>query len=149
MKAEPRTIHGSVTIRLAAAALGVAAAVTIAAPASADPKTHPIEIVCDNGVTYWAADSGRGQFTPAHDVSSNTVLVPTSFGEFHGVITDSSGAVVEEFTDPAVAKGSSAKSGATLTSCTFTTLGHFEVPELGVLTVTGAGTVQALVTPAR
>jgi hypothetical protein len=138
-------------IRLAAAAagLGVAAVLTISVPASADPKTHPIELICDNGVTYWAADSGRGQFTPAHDVATNTVLVPTSFGEFHGVITDSTGAVVEEFTDPPVVKGGSTKPRATSTSCTFTTLGHFEVPELGLLTVTGAGSVEAIVTPAH
>jgi hypothetical protein len=134
---------------VAAAGLGAAAALSISAPASADPKTEPIEIRCDNGTTYWAVDKGHGQFAPVHDVGSNSMLVPTSFGEFHGVITDSTGAVVEEFTDPPAAKGSSTRPRATSVSCTFFTSGHFDVPDLGRLDVSGTGTVEAFVTPVR
>lgn len=129
--------------------LAVAATLSISAPASADPKGHPIEIVCDNGTTYWAVDKGHGQFAPVHDVDSNSMLIPTSFGDFHGVITDSTGAVVEEFTDPGAAKGSSTTSRETSVSCTYFTSGHFDVPGLGRLDVTGTGTVEAFVTPVR
>jgi hypothetical protein len=134
---------------VAAAGLGVAAALSISAPASADPKGHPIEIRCDNGTTYWAVDMGHGLFAPVHDVDSNSMLIPTSFGEFHGVITDSTGTVVEEFTDQPAAKGSSTKPRGTSVSCTYFTVGHFDVPEIGRLDVAGTGTVEAFVTPVR
>jgi hypothetical protein len=132
-----------------AAGLGVAAALSISTPASADPKNEPFEIVCDNGTTYWATDNGYGQFAPVHDVDSNSMLIPTSFGDFHGVITDSTGAVVEEFTDPPVAKGSSTKPRATSVSCTYVVSGEFDIPGIGPVTVTGTGTVEALLTPVR
>jgi hypothetical protein len=134
---------------LAAAGLGIAAALATSAPASADPKGHSIEIRCDNGTTYWAIGQGHGQFAPVHDVDSNSMLIPTSFGEFHGVITDSTGAVVEEFTDPPATKGSSTHPRGTSVSCTYLTVGHFDVPELGRLDVAGTGTVEAFVTPVR
>jgi hypothetical protein len=131
-----------------ATGLGVAAALALAAPASADPKTEPIPISCDNGTTYWAVANGHGVFTPAHDVASTSVLNATWFGEFHGVLTDSSGTVLEEFTDPPVAKGSSTRPRATSISCTYVIAAHFEDPDLGPLTFTGTGTVDGFVTPA-
>jgi hypothetical protein len=134
---------------VAGASLGVAAVLSISAPASADPKGEPLQVSCDNGTTYWAVDQGHGQFAPVHDVATNSMLIPTSFGEFHGVITDSTGAVVEEFTDPPVAKGSATKPRATSVSCTYFTSGHFDVPGLGRLDVTGSGTVEAFVAPVR
>jgi hypothetical protein len=134
---------------VAGAGLGVAAALSIAASASADPKTEPIQIACDNGTTYWAVANGHGVFTPAHDVDSTTILNATSFGEFHGVVSDSNGSVLDEFTDPAVAKGSSTKPRATSISCTYVIVAHFDDPDLGPLTFTGTGTVEGFVTPAR
>lgn len=62
---------------------GTALALTGAAPSSADPSGEHIPLVCDNGVTYDAIVTGNGGFTPAHDAASNTILVPTAFGEFH------------------------------------------------------------------
>ena len=134
---------------VAGAGIAAAAAVSISAPALADPKGHPIEILCDNGATYWAIDQGHGQFAPVHDVDSNSILIPTSFGEFHGVITDSTGTVVEEFTYPPAVKGSSTRPRGKSVSCTYFTSGHFDVPELGRLDVSGTGTVEAFVTPVR
>lgn len=132
-----------------AAGLGLAATLSFSPPASADPKGEPIPVTCDNGTTYWVTVNGNGAFTPAHDVNSTTMLIPTSFGEFHGVITDSTGAVVDEFTDPAAQKGSSTKPRATSHSCTFVIVEHFEDPDLGPLTFTGTGTVEGFLTPAR
>jgi hypothetical protein len=144
--------EGSSRVRrliVAGAGLGVAAVLSISASASADPKTEAIPIACDNGTTYWAVANGHGVFTPAHDVDSTTVLNATSFGEFHGVVTDSNGSVLDEFTDPAVAKGSSTKPRATSISCTYIIVAHFDDPDLGPLTFTGTGTVDGFVTPAR
>ncbi|HYJ67329.1 MAG TPA: hypothetical protein VEX15_06665 [Nocardioidaceae bacterium] len=134
---------------VAGAGVGVAGALSISASASADPKTEPLQVTCDNGTTYWAVANGHGVFTPAHDVDSTTVLNATSFGEFHGVVTDSNGSVLDEFTDPAVAKGSSTKPRATSISCTYVIVAQFDDPDLGPLTFTGTGTVEGFVTPAR
>ena len=133
----------------AAAGLGLAAALSIAAPSSADPKGETIPVTCDNGTTYWVAVNGNGAFTPGHDVNSTTMLIPTSFGEFHGVITDSTGAVIDEFTDPAMTKGNSTKQRGTSLSCTFTIVEQFDDPDLGTLTFTGSGSVEGFLTPAH
>ena len=131
------------------AALGVAVLVALPAAAHADPQGESFPVACDNGVTYDVVLNGNGAFTPAHDLDSNTLLLPTSFGEFMGVITDEGGAVIDEFTDPAIAKGSSEHTRATSASCTYTIVEVFEVPELGTLTFTGTGTVDGFITPVR
>jgi hypothetical protein len=128
-------------------------ALAVAAPATADP-THgengePFTIVCDNGHSYEAVGNGNGDFTPAHDLNSNTVLVPTSFGEFHGTVTDEQGTVIEEFTEEAGAKGNSTRNRKTSTSCTFSFHGTFDDPDLGLVTFDGTGSVVGFVTPAR
>jgi hypothetical protein len=133
----------------AAAGLGIAAALSIAGPSSADPKGSPLPVTCDNGVTYQVTVNGNGAFTPGHDADSTSVLVPTSFGEFHGVVTDSTGEVIDEFTDPAMFKGSSTKPRGTSLSCTLTIFEQFEDPELGLLTFTGTGSVEGFLTPAH
>jgi hypothetical protein len=126
-----------------------ALALTGAAPAGADPAHgFPVPLDCDNGVTYAAVVSGNGEFTPAHDTASNTILVPTSFGEFSGTVTDSSGTVIDSFTDPAVSKGASNRARATSVTCTFSFTETFEDPELGLLTFNGSGSVSGFSTPA-
>lgn len=134
---------------VAGAGVAAAAALSISAPASADPEGHPIEVVCDNDTTYWAIGQGNGQFAAVHGVDSNSLLIPTSFGEFSGVITDNTGTVVEEFTDPPAVKGRSTRPRGTSVSCTYFTSGHFDVPGLGRLDVSGTGTVDAFLTPVR
>ena len=134
------------TVSTLAAVLGVA----IAAPATADPTNHNdvFTVACDNGITYQAVGGGNGHFTPAHDVASNTILVPTAFGEVHGTTTDSHGTVIDEFTEPPSAKGNSTRDRRTSTNCTFNFGGTFEDPDLGTLTFAGSGTVTGFTTPA-
>ena len=85
-----------------------------------------------------------------HDLASTTILVPTSFGEFHGTVTDSDGNVIDEFVDPPMTKGSSGNQArATTTSCTVTIAEIFDDPVLGTLTFTGEGSVTGFVTPVR
>jgi hypothetical protein len=134
---------------LVVAGLVIAASLGSAVSASADPhRGDVVPVVCDNGVTYEVAVNGNGAFTPAHDLASTTILVPTAFGEFRGTVTDSDGNVIDEFVDPPMTKGSSGNHArATTTSCTYTITDSFDDPELGLLTFTGEGSVTGFVTP--
>jgi len=131
--------------------LGAASALVVASSAGADPGRAPgsfeVPLVCDNGSSYVVVLNGNGEFTVGHDTASNSIVVPTAFGPFHGVITDDAGNVVDEFTDPALTKGSSTKDRGTSTSCTFEFNETFTDPELGVLHFHGEGSVVVFVTP--
>ncbi len=111
--------------------------------AAADPMGEAFPVVCDNGVTYQVVVAGNGQFTPAHDVASNSILVPTAFGETTFTVTDPEGNVTTETTPP-VSKGSASPPLATTTSCTF----HVEGSEDG-FTFVLEGNVTGFVTPVR
>lgn len=137
------------------AALGLAAVTTIVVSgttgvAHADPanakNVFPIQVACDNGHTYNVVANGNGQFTPAHDLDSNAVLIPVAFGETTFTVTDSSGTVVATETQPPVSKGSSASNPAATTSCSFS--GSAVDPETGD-TFAISGTVVGFVTPAH
>lgn len=71
----------------------VVAGVMTAGPAAAAPTgAHdagliPVTVVC-GGVTYQIVTNGQGRFTPAHDVATNAILVPSQFGVATIVVTD-------------------------------------------------------------
>jgi hypothetical protein len=135
---------------LLVAGAALTASLTGMGVAAADPHGQEILIACDNGVTYHASINGNGAWSPAHDLASTKVLIPVALGEFHGTLTDASGTVIDEFTDPAMTKGSSGKQArATTTSCTFTIDDTFQDPDLGTVTFHGEGTVTGFVTPVR
>ena len=141
-------------VRLAVVlAFGAGSALGVASSAGADPGGSPrsfqVPLVCDNGTTYQLILNGNGQFAPGHDSASNSIIVPTAFGPFHGVVTDADGNVLDEFTDPAVSKGNSTKDRGTSTECTFEIDDTFTDPELGVLHFHGEGSATVFVTPAR
>ena len=132
-------------------ATGMLATLGLAAPAIADPgdSSNPIVLVCDNGHTYNATVAGNGAFTPAHDLGSNSILVPTEFGEIHGTVTSATGTLLAEFTDPPATKGNSTKPRATSTSCTFSlSLTAFDEEFGQVVTFSLSGSVTGFVTPA-
>jgi hypothetical protein len=131
------------TAALAAATLGLATA--LASPAAADPKGEVVPVDCGE-TTYLIVINGNGAFIPGHDTASTSILVPVSFGEFTGTVTDEEGNVIDSFVDPAMSKGSGATSTATV-DCTYTITDTFEDPDLGTLTFTGSGSVQGFVTP--
>ena len=133
------------TAALAAAMLGLATA--LAGPAAADPKGEVVPVECGE-TTYLVAVSGNGRFTPGHDTASTSMLIPVSFGEFTGIVTDEDGNEVDHFVDPAASKGPGATNKATV-DCTFSVSETFEDPDLGTLTFTGSGSVQGFVTPGR
>lgn len=142
------TMH---TLLRASAVLVTGATLTLAGlgPASADPQQEVVPLVCDDGMTYDVAVAGNGAFTPAHDTASTRMFVPTAFGEFHGVVTDSEGTVLVEFTEPPAMKGRSSKPRATSIECTFTFSGEEVDPEFGLIHFEGTGSVIGFTTPAR
>ncbi|MEI8406370.1 MULTISPECIES: hypothetical protein [unclassified Kribbella] len=133
--------------------LGAASVLGVGAIAGADPGGSPrsfeVLLVCDNGESYELILNGNGEFAVGHDSASDSIIVPTAFGPFHGVLTDAAGNVVDEFTDPAVAKGNSTKDRGTSTECTFEFDETFTDPVLGVLHFHGEGTATVFVTPAN
>jgi hypothetical protein len=141
----------SVTQALAVLALAAGSVLAVGPSASADPVHDvAVPVTCDNGHTYDMYVWGNGHFTPAHDADSNTVLVPTHFGEFHGVVTNEGGDVLDEFTEPAESKGNSAKQRGTSVNCTYVFEGQEFSDELGeVVNFRGEGSVSGFITPAK
>lgn len=128
----------------------------LAGPVAADPvgaKNGEILPLNCGGTIYDIALNGNGEFTPGHDVDSNTVLIPVAFGTFTFVVRDAAGVILATETEDGATKGQSAKKGG-FTTCTFTfsftntsTTTQDGVPPGG--TVSGTGTVMARVTPAN
>ena len=86
--------------------------------ASADPNGEVIDLMC-GADSYEVVVPGNADWPPAHDLNSNRIFVPTSFGTFTGQILDENGELVDEFTeDGDGAKGQSGKNKSIL-DCTF------------------------------
>jgi hypothetical protein len=125
----------------------VLATIALAAPASADPSNAPesgsFDLVCGDD-SFPVVVNGNGRWSPAHSADSNTIFVPTWFGEVHFVLTTADGTILEEGTDEPMAKGAGKHADI---DCTFHDTGTFEDPELGVLTFTVDGEVSGFATP--
>jgi hypothetical protein len=134
MRSTVRRFAAGLTIATAAAALSIGPAT--AAPIKA-PNATPTAIDCGPGGTFDTVTIGNGQFTPAHDVNSNRILIPTSIGPTTFTVRDAEGNVVSEETDPTVnTKGHAAPRGRTLLHCTFTL--SFPTEDGGTATVSGS-----------
>lgn len=133
-------------------ALGTASAL-LSGGAGADPQTgFTFPLVCDNGQTYDVTSNGNGEFTPAHDIESTTVFVPVAFGPFTGTVRNAQNQVVDSFTDPASAKGQSARGLADPVTCTysFTEVSDGSDPDFPAgYTFSGVGTAVVRMTPSR
>lgn len=131
-------------------ALGVA--LVVPGVALADPLTpgsETFELMC-GGDAYEVVVAGNGSFTPAHDVDSNRVFVPTYFGEGTSIITNVDTGEVEEFIEPAEQKGKSTKARSTSAVCTFSTTFEFHDEETGEHFIgTFSGSVGGFYTPNR
>jgi hypothetical protein len=108
-------------------ALGASSAT--AAPARAGAVT----VVCGS-MTYHTWVNGNGAWTPAHDLASTTTLVPLAFGPTTFVQYDPSGAIVDQGTEPAEAKGQSSNA-AGAQWCTFAV--DFTAPDGSRFTLSG------------
>jgi hypothetical protein len=120
---------------------GVAVAAATADPSGAK-NPAPVTIVCGN-TTYDAVANGNGQWTPAHDLNSNRVLIPVAFGPETDIFTPVGGSP-ETTVAPARAKGSASPNGHPPINCGYT-VGPITVP--GVGTFEAFGTVTGFVTP--
>jgi hypothetical protein len=105
---------------LAAASFAACAAIVssgaTAAPVNAKNAT-PILIVCPSG-SYQAVVNGKGNFTAAHAVDSNTVLIPIAFGPFTTTFTDPDG-VITTNVEPGSAKGNSVPANGKIQDCMY------------------------------
>lgn len=132
--------------RLCALTLALVVGGTAAATATADPtgakNSLRITIQC-GATTYQVVVNGNGNWTPAHDLNSNSILVPVAFGEQTGVFTDPSG-TQHPFTEPPATKGSANPNGAPLIGCTF----HADQSFPDGSSVVVDGSVTGFVTPA-
>jgi hypothetical protein len=127
---------------LAIAVAGAAAGVAAADPANA-PRSAPITITCGN-TTYQAVVNGNGAWSPAHDLNSNSILIPVAFGVETDVFTDPGG-TAHTSTVPARAKGSSEPNGAPLLNCSY----HLALSFPDGSSVVVDGTVTGFITPAN
>lgn len=109
-----------------AAVVGATAIVASAATAGADPNGEATHLSC-GGAEYEVVVTGNGEFTPAHDLGSTTMFVPTAFGAFTGTLTDlTDDVVVFTESDPGGAtKGNSQARGRTTLHCTYSFEDHF------------------------
>ena len=121
---------------VAGAAAGAAAADQANARNSA-----PVTITCGSTV-YNAVVNGNGLWAPAHDLNSNSILIPVAFGVQTTVVTDTSGTTTS--TDPAQAKGGSAPHGGQAVSCSYHLAFSFPGGSVAI-----DGTVTGFVTPAN
>jgi hypothetical protein len=126
---------------LAMVVVGAVAGVAAADPTHA-PGSAPITITCGN-TTYHAVVNGNGAWSPAHDLNSNSILIPVAFGVETDVFTDPHGTVTTS-TTPARAKGSSAPKGAPLLNCSY----HLALSFPNGASLVVDGTVTGFITPA-
>jgi hypothetical protein len=123
---------------VAAAVSGVAAA----DPANA-PRSSPVTVTCGN-TTYQAVVNGNGDWAPAHDLNSNSVLIPVAFGVETHVFTDPGG-TAHTSTVPPRAKGVSAPNAVPLLDCSY----HLALSFPDGSSVVVDGTVTGFITPAN
>ncbi|MEP6811669.1 MAG: hypothetical protein ABI990_01635 [Actinomycetota bacterium] len=133
--------------RICVLALTLVAAGVVVASATADPtgskKSASITVTCGN-TTYQAVVIGNGVWSPAHDLNSNSILIPVSFGVETDVFTPAGGPSQTSF-GPATAKGSSAPHGAPPLNCSYQ-VGPLPFPDGS--TFQANGTVTGFITPA-
>ena len=133
-----------------AAAIALALAVPTAAQADPVRNGDTLSLTC-GGQTYDVVIAGRGAWIPAHDLDSNRIFIPTSFGEANGTVTlVATGEVIDEFTDPPLWKGRATKERSTSVDCTYSSSFEFYDEELELdLHIDVVGSVEGFYSPAR
>ena len=131
------------------ATVGIALLTPLAAHADPVSTGETFQLTC-GGETFDVVVSGGGNFTPAHDVNSTTMFVPTYFGEGTATITNTVTGEVQQFVEPGGSKGSATKERRTSTECTYSTTFEFPDEVTGDLLVgVFSGTVAGFYTPTR
>ena len=150
-----RIVKTGIVGAAASIAVPILAGTASAAPSNAK-NAFPITVACDNGQTYSAVVIGGGSdnsnsgqtYNAAHVLTSNSVLIPTAFGESTYLLYVN-GSLVDQETQPAAAKGggnAGVPANATLVSCTYSFQQSQTDPTTGdVYTFIGAGTVEGFI----
>jgi len=133
---------------MAATAIGLAmAAATGTAAAPANPNAMVLDLSCSNGQRYSVSViRPAGERAAVRVLESTSVLVPTAF-QWHTVMTDDEGAVLDESTTPMYPVHGQSDPWLDTMTCTFLQVAHHVLPEGGVLTIQVEGTVRAHLTP--
>jgi hypothetical protein len=92
------------TLAILALAAVLAGGTATAAPVNA-PNAEVVALDCGDAGTFDVVVNGNGLWTPGHLLDGNGVVIPVAFGEETVTVRDAGGNVVEQFTDPAIAKG--------------------------------------------
>jgi hypothetical protein len=130
-------------LAVTAISTALAGATATAAPVNA-PNALTVALDIGEAGTFDVVVNGNGDWGPGHDLNSNAVLIPLAFGESTFTVTDAAGNVIDQGTEPAIAKGKAKAKGRERISCTFT----FTVTEDGT-TTTVAGSVTGFVSGQR
>jgi hypothetical protein len=96
--------------------------VVLSTPPAGAAAGDVLPVECDNGESYSVVVNGNGEYTPARDTGSTTVLVPISFGNFSYHIVLPDGAVIDGSDPGAEYKGHGAvaqHNPRDTVSCTF------------------------------
>ena len=134
-----RTIVRRLASLLAIAALATALAATAAAAAPVNaPNAQLVALDCGEAGAFDVVVNGNGPWTPGHLLDGNGVVIPVAFGESAFTVRDAEGNVLDEGTDPAIAKGQGkARRHRATVECTYT----LTFTEDGnTITVTGSAT---------
>lgn len=145
------TLRGLLTVLTSAGCLAAVAA--LGPSALADPvnrNSSEVLVTCSDGTSYLTTQLDRsGMFSPAHDLNSTAVLVPTSFGGAHIEIRTLDGqtllAAFDE--DWSQVKGATPAHLQGTMDCVATISGPEDVPGFGEVLVTAEIGVTAVVTP--
>ena len=108
-------------LAIAALSAALAAGTAAAAPVNA-PNAQTVALDCGEAGTFQVVVNGSGAWSPGHDLSSNAILFPVSFGVETTTVRDAEGNVVDESTRPATTKGQgkARASHRTPIECTYT-----------------------------
>jgi len=123
-------------------AIALLAGAIAAVPAGADPvnakNAQLVTVECGDAGTFETVTKGNGDWTPVHDLNSNAVLIPVSFGTTTFTVKDAEGNVVFEETEAARTRGHAKRNGRALIDCTYTL--SFPVEEGNTATISGSVT---------
>ncbi|HKG03528.1 MAG TPA: hypothetical protein VKB03_10120 [Conexibacter sp.] len=91
-------------LAIAAIATALSAGTAAAAPVNA-PNAQVVALDCGDAGAFDVVVNGSGAWSPGHLLDGNGVVIPVAFGEETTTVRDAEGTVVDQFTDPAIAKG--------------------------------------------
>jgi hypothetical protein len=91
-------------LAITALAAALAGGSATAAPVNA-PNAQVATLDCGDAGTFDVVVNGNGEWSPGHLLDGNGVVIPLAFGEETATVRDAEGNVIDQSTEPAIAKG--------------------------------------------